>query len=135
MAPQAIAVSPIDSYVDNRAIRYFDIFPEIKGQVTISVIAPNSVSGWHKHKLQADYFFVAKGRLTLKAITPGGVVTEADLTSESPVTCVILPEYWHGWRAYDEEVVLCYFLTRKHDENDEYRATAEEIFDQFGVLL
>jgi dTDP-4-dehydrorhamnose 3,5-epimerase-like enzyme len=135
MATQNLKQCRIDSYCDNRALRYFDIFPEMTGQVTISIVAPNAISGWHRHQHQTDQFFVARGMLRVTSISPGGDVVQVVLNSKNPSTCTILPEHWHGWRSYNEEVVLCYFLSRKHDEEDEHRATLQEIRDLFGVDL
>ncbi len=50
----------IESFKDHRAIRFFDLFPELSGQITVSVIMPQQFSGWHKHLRQTDQFFVAK---------------------------------------------------------------------------
>ena len=125
----------IDSYHDERANRYFDIFPNLEGQVTVSIVTPNTVSGWHRHKIQSDQFFVVKGVLTVTTISPKGVVRKVELSASSPCTITILPNYWHGWRSYEDEVTLIYYLSEKHDESDEYRASRGAIYSEFGVDL
>jgi dTDP-4-dehydrorhamnose 3,5-epimerase-like enzyme len=125
----------VESYVDERASRYFDIFRGLKGQVTVSRIAARAISGWHKHKFQTDQFFVAKGNLKLSVVSPAGAVEVHTLSGESPMTITVLPDYWHGWRALEEEVILLYYLDRKHDENDEFRRTQEQIKHDFGIEL
>ena len=115
----------VESYSDDRAIRYFDVFPGLIGQITISLVACNAVSGWHKHLDQIDQFFVAKGNLLVTTISPDGVVERLDLTSDNPTIITVPPNYWHGWRSFEDEVMLCYYLSEKHNESDEIRVSRE----------
>jgi dTDP-4-dehydrorhamnose 3,5-epimerase-like enzyme len=51
-------------HMDDRGIRYCDIFPEIgSGDINVSVIEPGAAALWHRHKKQADYQLVVKGSL------------------------------------------------------------------------
>jgi len=51
-------------HMDDRGIRYCDIFPELgKGDVNVSVIEPGAAALWHRHRHQADYQIVVKGSL------------------------------------------------------------------------
>ena len=56
-----IAVSKVEGFKDHRADRFFDIYPDLDGQVTVSIVEPDQFSGWHSHKLQYDIFFAASG--------------------------------------------------------------------------
>ena len=125
----------IESYVDERASRYFDIFQGLKGQVTISRITAKSISGWHKHKNQTDQFFVVKGHLRLTVVSPTGIVQVQTLSDGIPMTVTVHPNYWHGWRALEEDVILIYYLDRKHDESDEFRCSEEQMKSDFGIEL
>ena len=50
--------------MDDRGIRYCDIFPEIgKGDINVSVIEPGAAALWHRHEHQDDYQLVIKGSL------------------------------------------------------------------------
>ena len=51
-------------HMDDRGIRYCDIFPEIeKGDINVSIIEPGAAALWHRHKKQDDYQIVIKGSL------------------------------------------------------------------------
>ena len=51
-------------HMDDRGIRYCDIFPEIeKGDINVSIIEPGAAALWHRHMYQDDYQFVIKGSL------------------------------------------------------------------------
>lgn len=128
-------VFPIETYKDDRASRFFDLFPELSGQITVSIVKPNQFSGWHKHVLQYDKFFVAQGQLKVGIITPEGKVTEELLSADEPQTLHIPPHYWHCYHSMKEMTVLIYFLSRKHDETDEIRGTVDEIFQQYGYRI
>ena len=53
-------------HMDDRGIRYCDIFPEIgQGDINVSVIEPGAAAMWHRHKKQADYQLVIKGSLKI----------------------------------------------------------------------
>lgn len=52
--------------IDDRRSSYCDAFPEIgQGDINISVIEPQSIMLWHRHKFQADYQLVVKGALKI----------------------------------------------------------------------
>ena len=52
--------------MDDRGIRYCDIFPEIgKGDINITIIEPGAAALWHRHENQTDYQFVIKGSLKI----------------------------------------------------------------------
>lgn len=125
-----------EGFKDARAERYFDIYPSLKGQITVSLIAPNQLSGWHRHRVQTDQWFVAKGRLKIATIDGDGKVEELELAGPAGGTVITIPPgMWHGWRSYDQEVVLIYYLDRKHDEADELRASEAEIYERYGYRL
>ena len=51
-------------HMDDRGIRYCDIFPEIeKGDINVSIIEPGAAALWHRHMEQDDYQIVIKGSL------------------------------------------------------------------------
>jgi len=125
----------VESFSDHRASRYFDLFPELPGQITTSVIEKNQFSGWHKHQLQYDQFFVTQGKIKVGIITPEGKVLEEILTSNRPRTIFIPPGYWHCYHSMDERAILIYYLSRKHNEDDELRATEEQIFKQYKYKI
>ena len=51
-------------HMDDRGIRYCDIFPKIeKGDINVSIIEPGAAALWHRHMEQDDYQIVIKGSL------------------------------------------------------------------------
>ena len=125
-----------ESFKDARAERYFDVFPNFDGQITVSIVAPGQVSGWHRHLHQTDHWFVIRGRLKVATIDEDGIVDECELTGPAGGRVItIRPGLWHGWRSYDTEVVILYHLNQKHDERDEIRATADELYERYGYRL
>jgi dTDP-4-dehydrorhamnose 3,5-epimerase-like enzyme len=131
----SVKVLPVEGYNDYRANRFFDLYPHIDGQITVSIVQPGQFSGWHSHALQYDIFFVAAGTLKIGIISPEGVVTEVSLNSENPETVFIPTGYWHCYKSGDRPATLVYYLSQKHNEADEFRATEEEIFNQFGYKI
>jgi len=131
----SIKVSSVEGFKDHRANRFFDLYPDIDGQITLSIVEPNQFSGWHSHALQYDIFFVASGILKIGIISPEGEVTEVVLNSERPERVFIPTGYWHCYKSYESPATLVYYLSRKHDEDDEFRATEEEIFNKFGYKI
>lgn len=131
----SIKVSPIEGFKDHRADRFFNIYPDIDGQITVSIVEPDQFSGWHRHELQYDIFFVASGALKVGIIAPDGEVTEVLLDSKTPETVLIPTGYWHCYKSGEHPTTLLYYLSKKHDEKDEYRATEDEIYSQFGYKI
>ena len=128
-------LNEIEGYKDHRADRYFDIYPDLDGQITVSIVEPNQISGWHRHQLQFDIFFVAAGELKIAVISPDGLVEEAVLGADNRQTIYIPSGHWHCYRSFDSQATLIYYLSRKHNENDEYRATEEEILSRFQYRI
>ena len=131
----SVKVLPVEGYNDHRANRFFDLYPNIDGQITVSIVQPNQFSGWHCHRLQYDIFFVASGELKIGIISPEGDVTEVFLNSEKPESVFIPTSYWHCYKSGNSKVTLVYYLSQKHNEDDEFRATEEEIFEKFNYKI
>jgi dTDP-4-dehydrorhamnose 3,5-epimerase-like enzyme len=98
-------------------------------------VEPNQFSGWHKHALQYDIFFVASGSLKLGIISTDGEVTEVVLDSDNPQSVYIPTGYWHCYKSADKSAMLVYYLSEKHNHDDEFRATEEEIFAKYGYKI
>jgi dTDP-4-dehydrorhamnose 3,5-epimerase-like enzyme len=122
-------INKIDTFSDNRADRFFDIFPVLDGQITVSVIRPNQFSGWHKHFLQTDYFCVVQGTLDVLTVDKAGNLRISTLDSLSPTVIEIPPDSIHSWLSKESSVTLVYYLTRKHDESDEFRLNTSEVLE------
>ena len=73
--------------------------------------------------------------LHLGLISPEGEVTEVFLDAKNRQSVTIPSEYWHCYKSSEEGATLIYFLSRKHDEDDEFRATEEEIFSRYQYKI
>lgn len=52
------------THFDERRVSYYDIFPNLTptSQINVSVIySTETVTAWHAHEIQTDYWFVAQG--------------------------------------------------------------------------
>ena len=128
-------VQRVEFYHDNRARRFFDLYEALEGQITVSIVQPHQFSGWHMHKKQTDYFSVVDGLLKIIVISPEGDVSEYLLSSENPRSLRIQPHHIHGYKSSDQKATLVYYLSRKHDESDEYRFTDNDIFNKYGYSV
>ena len=105
-------IKKLEFYNDHRASRFFDLYDELPGQVTISVIEPNQFSGWHMHKLQYDKFTVVCGRVKVVVIKQDGTINEHILDASVPETLHILPTEIHSYKNFSEKSVLSYYLSK-----------------------
>ncbi len=130
-----MSIKKLEFYNDERASRFFDLYDELDGQVTASVIEPNQFSGWHMHELQYDKFTVVLGKVKVAVIDQNGNINEYILDSKKPSTLHILPTQIHCYKNFDEKSLLIYYLSQKHNEDDEFRFTEEEIYKRFNYKI
>ena len=130
-----MSIKKLEFYNDERARRFFDLYEELSGQVTVSVIEPNQFSGWHMHHLQYDQFTVVYGKVKVVVIEQNGNINEHILDADIPETLKILPTQIHAYKNFEKKSVLSYYLSKKHNEDDEYRFTEEEIFSRFKYKI
>jgi len=127
---------------DDRAQRLIDIFPFWPNdQLNLSYInSTEHVVAWHAHEKQADYWICIKGSLKVGIAEPRVDVdlkvprtddydfannydTRFEYLSDKNFGVLrIPPGVYHGYRALEPNSILLYFLTRKYDPDDEFRA-------------
>ena len=130
-----MSIQKLEFFNDHRANRFFDLYDELSGQVTVSVIEPNQFSGWHMHKLQYDKFTVVSGKVKVGVIEQNGLIHEHILDACKPETLHILPTQIHSYKNYSKKSVLVYYLSEKHNECDEYRFSEKEIYERFKYKI
>ena len=99
-------------HMDDRGIRYCDIFPKIeKGDINVSIIEPGAAALWHRHMKQDDYQIVIKGSLKVG-------ICNAPYMDKNDLEHFGLPE---------DQVTLCYEQREELLENwKELRKAAGE---------
>ena len=130
-----MSLQKLEFYNDDRASRFFDLYDELDGQVTASLIEPKQFSGWHMHELQYDKFTVVMGKIKVVVIKQSGEINEYILDAKQPETLHILPTEIHCYKNFSEKSLLIYYLSKKHNEDDEYRFTEEEIQKRFNYKV
>jgi len=126
-------IIPIEKYSDQKAERYFDIFPMLDPkQISVSKIAKAGILNvWHRHAKQTDWFFVVQGKLEVFTLTKEKILKSHVLHAEMPECLEIPPGIYHGWRSLEDSTILLYCLSHKHSEDDEERVS----YEKMGVKL
>lgn len=57
-------------FIDTRGRGYYDVIPELHGQINVSELQPGLVRGFHFHKLQTDHVFCSNGNMHVILIEP-----------------------------------------------------------------
>ena len=128
-----IKMIPIDQYDDQKARRYFDIFPRlIHEQISVSKVPKaGTLNVWHRHAKQTDWFFVVQGKLEVFTLTEDKILKTYILDNKMPQCLEISPGLYHGWRTLEDSTILIYCLSHKHSEDDEERVS----YEKMGVKL
>ena len=123
-------------HMDDRGVRYCDIFPEIeKGDINVSIIEHGAAALWHRHKNQDDYQIVIKGSLKVGVCNAPYAdnndlinygLTESDIRNMGENRQALMEEWkqlriegikdqplLENWPA-DESVVEWYYLSEKN---------------------
>jgi dTDP-4-dehydrorhamnose 3,5-epimerase len=130
---KGITVKPLRKFADERGFfteiyraDWRETFTEPIMQSNLSVTYPGVVRAWHKHEEgQIDYFTVIKGAVKLCAFDEeSGELNEIISTGESPQVVRIPGHYWHGFKAFGNELaILVYFVNKmyNYEKPDEVR--------------
>ena len=105
-----------------------DFFAEGFGQFSHSMVREGVAKGWHIHKLQIDWLYVAAGALkvalydTREESSTHGELMEILLGDIYPAQVVkIPPGVAHGYRALETPTHVMYVMNRTYDPSDEGR--------------
>ncbi len=123
---------------DDRAQRIMNVFEDVNGQINVShVNSTEHVVAWHRHEIQTDFWYCAKGsfKVGLAREVGGDVVVEWEyLSDKMPRTLKIEPGVWHGYKALQEGSVMLYYLTEKYDPSDEKKCPPGTFGENWGVV-
>ncbi|HLD91336.1 MAG TPA: cupin domain-containing protein [Patescibacteria group bacterium] len=97
--------------------RFFNLVPELDGQVNVYVYQNTEFKGWHLHQNQEDMIFCVSGKLKifLHAENDEYVCTRVLEKGES---FVIETDVWHGIQAESIGTTVIYFYEKKFDVKD-----------------
>ena len=123
---------------DDRRNGFFDLFPTPEGDVNVMVVRQGSISAWHRHQQQTDYFFVASGTMRFRVCeTVGQEPINVTVTGPSEQVVAIQPNVWHGYQNVGESAaIVVHYMDRKFNEEtpDEERAAANPALWQRVVV-
>ena len=84
------------------------------------------IVAWHKHNIQTDYWFCVKGSFKVGLAYPqknGGYKVQWEYISDKNSKILkIQPGVYHGYRATQPNSIMLYYLDKKYDPQDEFRA-------------
>jgi dTDP-4-dehydrorhamnose 3,5-epimerase len=100
-----------------------------EGQINYSVQYPNVVKGWHRHKLQTDFWMCVQGHLKVGLYHEESDRAWAIVTGEKrPGVVIIPPPLWHGAATVGPTpAALLYYLT--HQFNPQQPDEARRAWD------
>lgn len=118
-------------FKDDRNRAYNDIVPGLQGDINVSVMYPGTIKAFHRHALQDDYWFIARGNARAVLQDPLKAVPEIHYLSEGDLLH-IPAGVWHGIQVLgQEETILMYYITNHYNPStpDEERAPWDAFFD------
>ena len=118
----------LNRFMDARGWSLNDIYSMFdldEFQVNFSILNPDVIKAWHRHKNQDDYFCVVKGMAQIGTYSDKDGPEKYFIGEHNPAIVKIPAGEWHGLKALGNEPCgLLYFVTNLFDlENpDEERA-------------
>lgn len=102
-----------------------------QGQINYSVQYPNVVKGWHRHKLQTDFWMCVQGHLKVGLYHEEKNRAWAIVIGEKrPGIVIIPPPLWHGAATVGPTpAALLYYLTHQYNpqQPDEARRAWDSV--------
>ncbi len=109
---------------DARRRGFYDIVPNLPGDMNVSHMNPGVICGMHMHRKQTDYFMVAKGSILIRLVYDDGRPEEKFVLSEhTHATVIIPPGVWHGYKSLEPSVVVFYIDHPFNAEDENRRPT------------
>lgn len=107
------------THQDDRRRFTANLFPT-DGDVNVVEPVKGKVIAWHRHQLQTDYLFCARGVVKVGVIAPTGRHKAHYLHAGSGVL-TIPPNHWHGYEALTDDVLMVCYISQKYNPDDEER--------------
>jgi dTDP-4-dehydrorhamnose 3,5-epimerase len=117
------AMLPAPVYTDDRGWSVMNQMQGVlrpAGQINFSVMYPNVIKAWHRHRLQTDMWLCLTGHLKV------GIHRESDgrswqavIGEKRPMIVVIPPPLWHGAATVGPDSAgLLYYVTHAYNARD-----------------
>lgn len=116
------------TFKDTRGKSWFDLLPELAGQIDITVSYPGTIRAFHLHKQKTEWLFAVEGEFKVVLDAPNQVV----YLSQGEII-MIEPGRWHGYQVLGgEEGIMMEYADYKHDlkNPDDFRRRFDE-FDKW----
>jgi dTDP-4-dehydrorhamnose 3,5-epimerase-like enzyme len=99
------------SFRDTRGKSWYDIVPEMDGQIDITVNYPDTIRAFHWHDQKTEWMFVVTGEVKFVLTDP----YEEVFCSQGDVV-KIDPKRWHGYQALgNAPAIVMEYGNKKHD--------------------
>ena len=111
---------PATVFADDRGWSIMNQFQGVltpEGQVNYSLMYPNVIKAWHRHKLQADLWICVRGHIKVGIHRDSDNTTWSIVIGEKNAGILIIPEtLWHGGATVSQDNAgLLYYVTRAYD--------------------
>lgn len=107
------------SFKDTRGKSWYDIVPEMEGQIDITVNYPGTIRAFHWHNKKTEWMFVITGEVRFILTDPqknGEPVNTQEIFASQGECVRIEPHKWHGYQALgDKEAIVLEYADHKHD--------------------
>lgn len=122
----------IDCYADDRGRSFMNLLQGVmseEGQIAYSIMYPNVIKAWHRHRMQTDFWICVSGHLKAGA-SDGNKTWIAVMGEMHPCLLIMPPLMWHGAATIgDKPASLLYYVICCYDPQspDEERMSFDAI--------
>lgn len=90
-------------FKDTRGKSWFDLVPEMAGQIDITYNYPGTIRGFHCHEYKTEIFFAVTGEFKLVLTNPDEIVymSQGDALK-------IAPNRWHGYQVLGDKPAIMF---------------------------
>jgi dTDP-4-dehydrorhamnose 3,5-epimerase len=105
------------NFKDTRGKSWFDIVPDMDGQVDITVTYPGGIRAFHHHNIKTELFFVVEGdyKLVLSSEVTGNEIVYLSQGDDYRIK----PGVWHGYQVLGNKPgIIMEWSSHKHDQDN-----------------
>ncbi|MEE9211629.1 MAG: hypothetical protein V3U29_03150 [Phycisphaeraceae bacterium] len=111
---------PVAIYTDDRGWSIMNQLQGVlgpQGQINFSMMYPNVIKAWHRHRKQTDFWICLTGNLKVGVhCDDSGRTWLATMGEKHPGVMIVPPPLWHGAATIGHEpACLLYYVTHAYD--------------------